>query len=113
MNSQTISSEDELPEELDFSTLRRDHTRERRFRLQALLNIQKDEQRIARLKEQPDEAARLLRLALRDAEFEPRILSLAAQAVLTARGSFAGVDLSREELLALLQAVTEQLPQAA
>lgn len=113
MSNPTMSFDDDLPAELDFSTLQRDRERERQFRLRALQRIQQDEMRMGRLKEQPAEAAKLLRLALQDAPHEPRILTLAAQAVLAARGNFAGIGLSQDELLALLQAVTEQLPEAA
>jgi hypothetical protein len=115
MNHQTILLEDDnydlnddLPPEVDFSTLRRDKSRERRFRLQALLKIHDDEMRMGRLRDHADEAVKLLRVALADVEDEPRILPLAVQAVIDARGGLEGLDLSHDELLAILYGVNRQ-----
>ena len=52
--------------EYDFSDANRDKERERRFRWQALERLPGDEVRLERLREQPQEAARLLRVALED-----------------------------------------------
>jgi hypothetical protein len=115
MNHQTILLQDddydlndELPPEVDFSTLRRDKSRERRFRLQALLRIHDDEMRMGRLRDHADEAIKLLRVALADLEEKPRILPLAVQAVIDARGGLEGLDLSHDELLAILYGVNRQ-----
>lgn len=115
MSHQTILFEDDnydlndnLPPEVDFSTLRRDKSRERHFRLQALLRIQDDEMRMGRLRDRADEAVKLLRVALADLEDEPRILPLAVQAVIDARGGLDGLDLSHDEVLAILYGVNRQ-----
>lgn len=103
--------------EYDFSVTRRDKERERRFRAQALERLPGDEARLERLKVNAGEAARLLRLALADAEADARVLPLALRAVIAARGSLDGLDLSRDEMLAMVHAlagyISERLPQAA
>ncbi len=59
--------------EYDFSDANRDKERERRFRLQALESLPGDEVRLERLREQPQEAARLLRVALEDVATHPSL----------------------------------------
>lgn len=102
--------------EYDFSDANRDKERERRFRLQALERLPSNEVRLQRLREQPQEAARLLRVALEDSATYPNMPLLAVRAVIVARGNLDGLDLSQSELLALVYALarhSEQLPQAA
>lgn len=102
--------------EYDFSDTNRDKERERRFRLQALERLPHDETRLQRLREQPQEAARLLRVALEDVATHPAMPLLAVRAVIAARGNLDGLDLSQAELLALVYALavrSEQLPRAA
>ena len=57
--------------EYDFSDANRDKERERRFRWQALERLPGDEVGLQRLREQPQEAARLLRVALEDVATHP------------------------------------------
>ena len=102
--------------EYDFSDANRDKKRERRFRLQALERLPGDEVRLERLREQPQEAARLLRVALEDVATHPAMPLLAVRAVIAARGNLDGLNLSQAELLALVCALaerSEQLSQAA
>lgn len=102
--------------EYDFSDTNRDKERERRFRLQALERLPHDETRLQRLREQPQEAARLLRVALEDVATHSAMPLLAVRAVIAARGNLDGLDLSQAELLALVYALavrSEQLPRAA
>ena len=74
------------------------------------------EVRLERLREQPQEAARLLRVALEDVATHLSMPLLAVRAVIAARGNLDGLNLSQAELLALVCALagrSEQLSQAA
>ncbi len=69
-----------------------------------------------RLKKDAEEATGILRLALAEAESDPRTLLLTVRTIIAARGSLEGLDLSHAELMTLVSAlatVNEQLPQAA
>lgn len=69
-----------------------------------------------RLKADTEEAAGVLRLALAEAETDPRTLLLTVRTLIAARGSLEGLGLSQEELLTLVYALAgrdEQLPKAA
>ena len=69
-----------------------------------------------RLKADTEEAAGVLRLALAEAETDPRTLFLTVRTLIAARGSLEGLGLSQEELLALVYALAgmnQQLLQAA
>ena len=67
-----------------------------------------------RLAADAEEAAEYLRATLE--ESDAQMLAYAVRNVQTARGSLAGLDLSQSELLAMVQALSDQaraLPQAA
>jgi hypothetical protein len=69
-----------------------------------------------RLKTDTEEAAGVLRLALAEAETDPRTLLLTVRTLISARGNLEGLGLSQEELLTLIHALAgmnQQLPQAA
>ncbi len=69
-----------------------------------------------RLQADTEEAVGLLRLALGEAETDPRTLILTVRTVIEARGSLDGLGLSQPDLLGLVHAlagVNELLPQAA
>ena len=100
---------DDLPDEIDFSTLRVDRERTRRFRLQALERLKDNPVRLARLKDFPEEAAGLLRWALAEAETDQRALLLAAQAINAARGGFNGLGLTGAETLALANVLSRHI----
>jgi hypothetical protein len=77
-----------------------------------------DEWLQARMAADAEEAADLLRLALAEAEEDPRGLLVVAQAIIAARGSLDDLGLSSAETLALSNALgrhikVEQLRQAA
>lgn len=102
--------------EYDFSDANRDWQRERRFRLRALERLLHDEDGLQELREDSDEAVKLLRVTLGDAPHEPRNLYLAVRAVIAARGNLNGLGLGVEELAAMVQFLverTEPLPRAA
>jgi hypothetical protein len=72
----------------------------------------------ARMAADPQEAADLLRLALTEADEDPRGLLVIAQAIVAAHGSLNNLGLSGAETLALSNALSkhikvEQLRQAA
>jgi hypothetical protein len=72
----------------------------------------------ARMAADPQEAADLLRLALTEADEDPRGLLVIAQAIVAAHGSLNNLGLSGAETLALSNALSrhikvEQLKQAA
>ncbi|MDQ3013067.1 MAG: hypothetical protein M3X11_20460 [Acidobacteriota bacterium] len=69
-----------------------------------------------RLKTDAEEAAGVLRLALAEAETDPRTLLLTVRTVIAARGNLEGLGLNQEELLTLVYALAgkdEQLSKAA
>ncbi len=98
---------DDIAPEYDFS--QRDRERERRFRGYALERLPGNPARLAQLNANPGRAVKLLRWALDEAAFDARLLPLALRAVITARGSLEGLDLSREELGAMMLALDQYL----
>ena len=77
-----------------------------------------DEWLVKRMKASATEAADLLRLALSEANEDPRGLLVIAQAIITARGGLDDLGLQGAEMLALSNALSkhiqvEQLQQAA
>lgn len=73
---------------------------------------------IERLAQDPEEAATLLRVALEEADEDPRGLSLTLYYITTARGGIDDLGLNLAEATALLNALgrylkPEPLPQAA
>ncbi len=99
--------DDDAAPEYDFS--HRDRAQERRFRGYALERLPGNPARLAELKANPGRAAKLLRWALDEASFDARLLPLALRAVIAARGSLEGLDLSREELGAMMLALDQYL----